>query len=54
MKRLHLKATSEGKQAVISTDGSALYIDGNLVFSLHEGFVHNVANATVFNNTTNV
>jgi hypothetical protein len=38
------------KNVTLSTDGSALFIDGNLIFSLKDGYVRN--NGDV-NNTTN-
>ena len=50
LKRLHDKSMREGKNVTLSTDSSALFIDGNLVFSLKDGFVRN--NGDV-NNTTN-
>ena len=56
MKRLHLKAINEGQQASISDDGNGLYIDGDLVFTLRDGFVRNngnVSNVSNPHNTTN-
>jgi hypothetical protein len=50
LKRLHDKSIREKKNVTLSTDGSALFIDGNLIFSLKDGYVRN--NGDV-NNTTN-
>ena len=52
MKRLQIKAVNEDKHTLMATDGSALYIDGNLVYSLHDGFVQINVNAGNLNNNT--
>jgi len=39
MKRLHYKATNEGKQVSTSAAGDCLYIDNVLVYSLIDGFI---------------
>ena len=47
LKRLCDKSTRDGKNVSMSADNSALFIDGNLVFSLKDGFVRgNVGNTT--------
>lgn len=48
LKRLSVKSTRDGKNVSMSADNSALFIDGNLVFSLKDGFVRtgNVGNIT--------
>ena len=50
LKRLRVKSTRDGKNVSMSADNSALFIDGNLVFSLKDGFVRNTGNG---GNTTN-
>jgi hypothetical protein len=50
LKRLQDKSTRDGKNVTMSDDNSALFIDGNLVFSLKDGFVRNNGNV---NTTTN-
>jgi hypothetical protein len=37
MKRLHFKATNEGKQVSLSADGDCLYVDNVIVFSMKDG-----------------
>jgi hypothetical protein len=51
MKRLQLKASNAGKQVLTSDDGDCLYIDGALVFSLKDGFIHNVGVSNSNNDT---
>jgi len=52
LKRIHDKAVRYGKSvSMANTDNSALFIDGNLVFSLKDGFIHN--NGNVDNNISN-
>lgn len=41
MKRLQFKASNAGKQVFTSDDGDCLYVDGDLVFSLKDGFIRN-------------
>jgi hypothetical protein len=53
MKRLHYKATQEGKHALISDAGDCLYVNGALVFSLNDGFIRNNANVSNSSNTIN-
>lgn len=43
LKRLHDKALRDGKQALLSDDRSALFVDGNLVFSLKDGLTGNIS-----------
>jgi hypothetical protein len=50
MKRLRDKSMRDGKNISMSSDNSALFIDGNLVFSLKDGFVRITGN---MGNTTN-
>lgn len=40
MKCLLLKATNEGLQASIADNGNELYVNGDLVFTLRDGFTH--------------
>jgi hypothetical protein len=47
IKRLHYKATQDGKLASLSAAGDSLLIDGVLVFSLKDGFIRNSANNNV-------
>jgi hypothetical protein len=47
LKRLDFKATQEGKLASQSAAGDSLLVDGVLVFSLKDGFIHNGANNSV-------
>ena len=42
MTRLQYKARNEGKQESTSDNGDCLYIVGAFVFSLNDGFIHNV------------
>jgi hypothetical protein len=51
MKRLLHKATKDGKQALIADNG--LYIDGNLFFTMRDGFVRNNVTAENTNNNIN-
>jgi hypothetical protein len=51
MKRLLHKATKDGKQALIADNG--LYIDGNLFFTMRDGFVRNNVTAENSNNNIN-
>lgn len=51
LKRMHDKAIRDGKNVTMSTDNSALLIDGNLVFSLNDGLIR--SNGNVANNTSN-
>lgn len=51
LKRMHDKAVRDGKNVTMSTDNSALLIDGNLVFSLKDGLIR--SNGNVANNTSN-
>jgi len=46
MKRLHDKATREGKQSSISPTGDRLIVDGVLVFSLNDGLICSGLNAS--------
>jgi hypothetical protein len=46
MKRLHYKATQEGKHVLISDDGDCFYVNDVPVFSLNEGFIRSNANAS--------
>jgi hypothetical protein len=50
LKRLCDKSARDGKNVSMSADNSALFIDGNLVFSLKDGFVRINGNV---DNTTN-
>ena len=50
LKRLQDKSKRDGKNVSMSADNSALFIDGNLVFSLKDGFERNNGNV---NTTTN-
>ena len=47
IKRLHYKATQDGKLASLSAAGDSLLIDGVLVFSLKDGLIRNSANNNV-------
>jgi hypothetical protein len=46
LKRLHYKATQDGKQASLSADGDCLFVNGVLVFSLSDGFICNSSNVS--------
>jgi len=46
MKRLHDKATREGKQSSISPTGDRLIVDGVLVFSLNNSLIRSGLNAS--------
>jgi hypothetical protein len=41
MKRLHYKASHDGKIASMSAAGDCLFVDGVLVFSMKDGFIRN-------------
>ena len=41
MKRLHYKASHDGKMASMSATGDCLFVDGVLVFSMKDGFIRN-------------
>jgi hypothetical protein len=43
-KRLHYKATQDGKLASLSATGDSLLVDGVRVFSVKEGLIRNGAN----------
>lgn len=49
IKRLHYKATRDGKQASLSDAGDSLLVDGVLVFSLRDGFIRNSSSASNVN-----
>lgn len=53
MKRLHHKATQEGRQPSLSADGDCLFVDGVLVFSMNDGLIRNGSNASNSNQHTN-
>jgi len=51
LKRMHDKAVHDGKNVSLATDKSALFVDGNRVFSLKDVFLR--SNGNVDNNTSN-
>ena len=53
IKRLHFKATNEGKQVSLSADGDCLYVDDVIVFSMKDGFIRNKSNDSISNHTYN-
>jgi hypothetical protein len=53
MKRLHHKATQEGRQPSLSPNGDCLFVDGVLVLSLNDGLIRNGSNASNTNQHVN-
>lgn len=47
MKRLHFKATNEGKHVALSADGDCLYVDNVIIFSMKDGLIRNKSNDNV-------